>query len=68
MGSNPIQGTVRNVSAGHWRASVAVTHPRFAVQVRLLPDTLQGGLVAQLAERLSLKQEDVGSIPTGATL
>jgi hypothetical protein len=28
---------------------------------------LHNGLVAQLAEHLSLKQEEVGSIPTGAT-
>ena len=38
------------------------------MQVQLLPDTLHDGLVAQAAERLSLKQEDVGSIPTGATV
>ncbi len=54
--------------------------PANAVQVQLLPDTLrvvhethppltthQTGLVAQPAEHLSLKQGDVGSIPTGAT-
>jgi hypothetical protein len=41
--------------------------PAIAVQVQLLPDTLNAGLVAQSAERLSLKQKDVGSIPTGAT-
>ena len=41
--------------------------PAPAVQVQLLPDTLQYGLVAQLAEHLSLKQGDVGSTPTGAT-
>ena len=29
-----------DVSAGHWRAQVAVTHPHYAVQVQLLPDTL----------------------------
>src|SRR5436305_2652817 len=40
--------------------------PATAVQVRLLPDTLNG-LVAQPAEHLSLKQGDVGSTPTGAT-
>jgi hypothetical protein len=64
MGSNPIQGT--GVSAGHRRASAAVTRPPPAVQVRLLPDTF--GLVAQAAEHLSLKQGAVGSIPTGATV
>ncbi len=41
--------------------------PANAVQVQLLPDTLHDGLVAQLAEHLSLKQGAVGSIPTGAT-
>src|SRR5436305_3668415 len=41
--------------------------PAIAVQVQLLPDTLNG-LVAQLAEHLSLKQGGVGSIPTGATV
>ena len=40
--------------------------PAIAVQVRLLPDTWTG-LGARPAERLPLKQEDVGSTPTGAT-
>ena len=47
---------------------MAVTHSHsFDVQVQLLPDALEYGLVAQQAEHLSLKQGAVGSIPTGAT-
>ena len=41
--------------------------PAFAVQVRLLPDTLHDGLVAQPAEQDSLKVEVQGSTPCGAT-
>ena len=73
-GSNPAQGIrsgesregsgKTSVSAGHWRASAPVKRSHSAVQVRFLPDTV--GLVAQLAERLPLKQDDVGSSRTEA--
>src|SRR5436305_13284174 len=66
MGSNPIQGTERRV--GWALASPSGCNPpATAVQVRLLPDTLSDGLVAQPAERPPLKRDDVGSSPNGAT-
>jgi hypothetical protein len=42
VGSNPTHATkkTQNASAGHWRAQVAVTHPHFALAVRLRPGAL----------------------------
>src|SRR5438270_1610460 len=67
MGSNPIQGTDEDVSAGHRRAQVAVTHPQLLCRFNSCPTHCTNGLVAQLAEQDSLKVEVQGSTPSGAT-
>ena len=57
---------LENASAGHWRAQVAVTHPRSAVQVQLLPGALDGPFVYR--RRTPAPQAGkVGSIPIRAT-
>src|SRR4051794_912053 len=66
-GSSPLQGTDEDVSAGHRRAQVAVTHPRLLCRFNSCPTHCPHGLVAQLAEQDSLKVEVQGSTPCGAT-
>lgn len=59
-------GYCNDVSAGHRRAQVAVTHPRPLCRFNSCP-THSSGLVAQPAEQDSLKVEVQGSTPCGAT-
>ena len=57
---------LENASAGHWQAQVAVTHPRSAVQVQLLPGALDGPFVYR--RRTPAPQAGrMGSIPIRAT-
>src|SRR5262245_7494960 len=56
------------VSAGHWRAQVAVTHPHSLCRFNSCPTHCFDGLVAQPAEQDSLKVEVQGSTPCGATV
>ena len=58
---------LKDVSAGHWRAQVAVTHPRRLCRFNSCPTHCTNGLVAQLAEQDSLKVEVQGSTPCGVT-
>src|SRR6516165_560650 len=64
---HPSSFILSDVSAGHRRAQVAVTHPHSLCRFNSCPTHCTNGLVAQLAEQDSLKVEVQGSTPCGAT-